>query len=219
MSYVPNQNAGGNFVTHLERWLQLRGLMDDLKYRRERREQDRQLFQMDLEDRKRRRAHEDFSTAVALSSIGALPTQPGDTGQNDEAIAQAVNITPENRRRVVNTPVGNYRLPSEVDRYNRARTDAVRAGTVEGLKKKATEEVTDPYEEVPLPDELGGGSARVKKSEALQRKLDLFTKMHPNLQIRQSTPNDAGDVTISGWDPQDTSGKPKFEYIQRGAGK
>ena len=69
MSYNSNYDGGGRFVDHLAKWLQLRALMDDLKYRKERREQDKQIFQMELDDRNRARAHEDYATRLSLEKL------------------------------------------------------------------------------------------------------------------------------------------------------
>lgn len=216
MSYNPNA-GGGNFVDHFARWMQLRAMMDDLKYRKERREQDRQLFQMELEDRNRKRAHEDFTTHLALQNIGALPAAPGDTGQNDEAIAQAVNITPENRRRLVNTPVGSYRLPSETDRFNRAKTQATQTGVIKGLEKKATDEITEPTEDLALPDILGGGTATVKKTDKVTKLLDIYKTAHPHRTYHATTPNDQGDITI--WSVDPANGDIRTEKTLTKAGK
>jgi len=217
MSYVPNADVGGNFVTHMAKWLQLRALMDDMKYRKERQAMERQQFQMDVEDRNRRRAHDDFTTALTLQKIGALPAAPGDTGQNDEAIAQAVNITPENRRRPLNTPIGNYRLPSEADTFTRSKRMAVQEGTLKGLETQATENITNPNETIALPEQLGGGTAEVKKTAKIDKLLEIYKVAHPKLDFHATPPNDSGDVTI--WSSNPMTNEIRTEKVLSAAGK
>jgi hypothetical protein len=126
---------GGSVLDPILKGIQLRQMLDDIKFRKELRERQKQEFDLDLQARKRQQAMQDFQTAITLEKIGAIPAMPGDTGQNDAAIAQAVNITPENRRRMMPSPIGNYRLPSEMD----VRNKALRLGDTEAEIEYAKE--------------------------------------------------------------------------------
>lgn len=219
MSYQ-GQDGGSTFMSHLGKWLQLRNMMDDMKYRKERREQDRQVFQLDLEERNRRRAHEDFKTARDLQGIGALPAEPGDTGKNDEAIAQAVNITAENRRRLIKTPVGNYRLPSETDRYARAKTQAAQKGTLKGIEGRAEADIENPYVPAEIETGLPAPFNRSTKTVREKDKAALLKTMHeranPNLTPHWTQPNDTGEQTGIFFDKQ---GNERKRVVVTAAGK
>lgn len=193
------------------RGLQIRAYIEDIKARREARAQQAELQRAALQEHQQTQAMRKFQLMRDMADQGWLPAQPGDTGQNDEAIAQAIGgISPENRRPVVETPFGTYRAPSETDRFERARRRATQEGILKGEEQKAAEGVTNPYEEVSLPEELGGGTAQVprkSKVDALIKIEGALQKRHPNLSISYSD-DQSGNRTYFGTDPRTGEVKP-----------
>src|SRR4030095_11775817 len=86
-----------------------------------------------------------FNLMRDLANTGYVSAAPGDTGQNDALIGAAVNITPENRRPLLNVPgVGAYRAPSRMDQYGRAKELARQKGEEAGIQEQAELATSDP---------------------------------------------------------------------------
>lgn len=111
------------FTGPLLKALKIQQYIKDQAFQDEQRVALRERMKMELDDARRKRTTEDFNTALTLNKIGAIPALPGDTGANDEALAVAADITPEGRRPLMNTPIGNYRIPSRMDQRKRAVED------------------------------------------------------------------------------------------------
>jgi hypothetical protein len=189
--------------------LAMKAYVDDLKFKREAREQQRQAWQMEMEDRKRRQTFEDFQAKIALESMGARPFGAGEQ-LVDEALTGALGpVTPESRRTITDTPVGRYAIPTSSER-------ATETGRQEGLRAKAREEASDPYEEIQIPADFGGGTAKVPRSKKVDALIKMYEKRFPDMRITEET-NDAGDLSIFGTNPR--TGEVKTLKVVKGAGK
>jgi hypothetical protein len=199
--------------------LQMRAMVEDIQARREEREMRRQRFAEEIEGLRRRRASEDFMTRMLLEEQGADEAGPHDRAL-DSALDSALGpVEPESRRSIMRTPVGDFRMPSRADKRRRAHEAARQAGIAKGIEQQATEEIMDPYEDVGLPAELGGGTARVPKkgkADLLLKIQDALQKRNPKLEISYSD-NDRGDRTYFGTNPQ--TGEVKELRTIKGAAK
>lgn len=194
--------------------MQLRAFAESLAAQKEEREQRRQLFQSELEQRTRQNQLQDLQTTHALQSMGALPVEAGIPGNFRAALG--------GRAKPVDTPVGRYSLPTTAQSQGYAASEARRAGTLEGIKKKASEDITDPDVTVDLPGPAPGfgNTVTVKESkrlEAMTKAADLYAKRNPHLVMKDTPPNDQGDIIRTWNDP--VTGEEKKRLLLPGAGK
>lgn len=202
------------FLAPYMRALQLKAFAENLSAQKEEREQRRQLFQADLEQRTRQNQLEDLKTTHALQTMGALPVAGGMPGNFQAALG--------GRAKPVDTPVGRYSMPSTAQAQGYAASEARRAGTLEGIKKKASDDITDPDVEVSLPGPAPGFGATAKVPEsrrldAMVKVADIYSKRNPHLVMRDTPPNDQGDIIRTWNDP--TTGQEKRRLVLPGAGK
>jgi hypothetical protein len=143
---MPYPNANDDFrpfTSPIFRALELRDFAEEVKFKREARNQQRQQWQMELEDRQRNNQLSDFHTLLLLHGLHAQPAEPGATPSNDAALRGAASIAPENSRQLIQTPRGQYRLPSQTDDAGYANAAAQRAGAAEGIKESTKRGVED----------------------------------------------------------------------------
>src|SRR6185503_1403488 len=101
------------------RALQIMQYVQQLGAQKEERDRRRQIFQMDLEDRQRQRAHEDLATAITLHGAGLMPS-PATTPEADLKVRQAFNMDPSVYREPIQVGGKTYRFPSQSDQEERA---------------------------------------------------------------------------------------------------
>jgi len=170
--------------------LQIRSYLEDIKSRREERKQRADYHRMQIEAHQQDRAIKTFQMQRDLADMGAIPALPSDTGQNDEAIAAAVNITPENRRPLLEAPgIGRYRMPSQGDRFKRASVLAEQKGINEGIAEKAKTSISDPNIAIDFP---GIGKVPVPRSQTInalrfQRELKNGKLISPKTETDEQT--------------------------------
>lgn len=207
---------GDGFHPFTEPWMrahEMKAFVDDIAYKRELRDRQRAQWQVEIEQTKRTNAMQDYMTRMALHQMGAQPAEAGASPQTDAKLSVAADIAPENARALMQTPVGQYRLPNQADREKVTRREATTAGTAAGYKQQAQEAVVDPYEELNLGPKYGNKTVKVPRSKAAE----VLIKLHPNLQREQLGPNDQGDYTIIFRDP--TTGEERYRATEKGAGK
>lgn len=193
--------------------LSLKAFAENLAAQKEEREQRRQLFQSELEQRTRQNQLQDLQTTHALQTMGALPVAAGIPGNFQAALG--------GRAKPLDTPVGRYSMPSTAQAQGYAASEARRAGILKGIEKKSESDVADPDVEVPLPGPAPGFGATVtvpesKRLEAMLKAADLYTKRNPHLIMKDTPPNNQGDIIRTWNDP--TKGE-KMRLLLPGAGK
>jgi hypothetical protein len=197
MSYQQPPNP----LESIMRGMQIRAMVENIKAQREARAQAAQLHQLEIEQHQRNSQKDQFNQMMMLQNIGAIPAAAGDTGQNDAAISEAIGgISPENKRPLIQVPGGQgYRLPSQTDQFKRAQTAAVQTGELKAAEKAAE----DPWTEIAVPDELGGGTQKVPQSKKLDYWLKIrgaLQKQNPDMKVNWA--DDAtGKRTFFGYDP------------------
>lgn len=118
-----------DFLESITRGLQVRQMVEDIKHRREARQQQAELYRLQIEDRQHNRAAQDFKTTMLLQEMGALPVQPGTTGKFEAGLGG---------RATVDAPTGQqYSLPTPSQKFERAQTLAQQKGTLEGVEASA----------------------------------------------------------------------------------
>lgn len=191
------------------RAMQVATYLQHLNQQKEEHDQRRQVFQMEMEDRQRKRAHEDFTTALSLHDAGFLPVHPGMVGKFEAGMGGRDTVT---------APSGTqYSQPTPEQRFQRASVAAQQSGRLKGIETKAAEDVTQPNETLALPDTLGGGTAEVKKSAKIDKLLEIYKVANPKREYHATTPNDKGQVTVWSVDPQ--KGDIRTEKTLDDAGK
>ncbi len=148
--------GGGMFTGPYMRALQMKSMIDDIKYKREMRDQHRQQYMMEMEDRKRGHAMEDFKNHMALQQMGYTPAEPGATQQGDAQIQMAMRagggMAPGGERNLLKTPVGMMRAPSQQDQANQMQAGARAKVAAEDYGRQAREQ----------SDRASGRSVRMK---------------------------------------------------------
>ena len=93
--------------------MEMHDYVENLKLRKQQREQQAQMFQLKLDEAKRARQIEDFNTTLALAKAHAIPATPGAV-RRDAAAREALGPpTAESFRPTVTAPGGQqYNLPS-----------------------------------------------------------------------------------------------------------
>lgn len=201
------------------RAIEIKSAIDDINWRREQRELQKEQFKNQVARERRANQMQDLQTRMSLHSMGALPSSAVEQAGEDVMSDLFGGTTPESTRVAVDTPFGSYRLPSEKDKSARMMREAQQAGVAAGIKQNAQESITDPFEDVPLPPELGGGTARVSKKnkiDAIVKIQNALEKKNPDLYFTKET-NDAGDTTVIGLDK--STGEEKYRKTFSGAGK
>jgi hypothetical protein len=177
--------------------LQFQQLKEDIDFRREQRNMARTQYLLDLEERTRQRAMEDLKTVVLLDEMGALPIEEGVAGDFRAGM--------QGRKGRVQTPIGRYSLPTPEQQFEQKARKARTTGVLKGIEKEGEESITDPYEDIGVPEDLGiGPTVRVQKKNKLEAALKIqqaLERRHPNLQISHSD-NDQGDRTYFGTNPR-----------------
>lgn len=182
------------------RALQIKSFVDDIAAKREERERDRARFQMDLQQHQRANAFQDYIARMHLQDIGAMPAEIGASPQKDAAWQSVADITPENARPLMQTPVGTYRLPNQGDKTEKMIRDETEAGTAAGYRQNASDAITNPMVDVSLPPELGmGTTAKVPKKEQGDYLLKVAAALEKKLGVPVGTPiinKETGDATF-----------------------
>lgn len=122
--------------------LEMKAFIDDLKFKREAREQQRQQWQIEMEDRKRNQTMQDFQTRLALANMGAMPAPQG-SQLVDEALTNALGPpTPESFKARVDVPFSDkqegFYLPSQEEKVKRTvDLETAKARAVRGLDEES----------------------------------------------------------------------------------
>jgi hypothetical protein len=132
------------FTGPLERALRIKAYADGIRQRKELHELEKQKFMADLEDRKRQREMQDFSTQMWLDEIEANEVGPADE-QGEAVLDSALGpVTKESKRRATNVPgAGRYWMPSQQDKSARATREAERAGRIEATKESTKKRILE----------------------------------------------------------------------------
>lgn len=192
------------------RALQMIAFQQDIEARREQRDRQRQAFLMDIEDRKRRQAVEDFQTGMALHSSGLAPVAPGVAGQFQAGMSNQPTITAPGG--------GQYAFPSPEQSQARAYSAAESKGVASGITKRTEKNIADPWVDVESPEAhpMGGrGTFRVRESERAKTIQDAYERTHPKLQFHWED-DGQGNTTMIGVDPQ---GEVKIQKPFKGISK
>lgn len=202
------------FLGPYERALRLKAFADDIQARKEERAQRQQLFQLSLEQHQKANQLQDFNTMMALRSMHALPVAEGTPGNFQAALG--------GRDKPVETPVGRYSLPTEQQRQQQNLIDSRNIGLAKGVEKRTETGITDPDVEVALPGPIAGfgDTVKVPKSkrlDAMVKVAEVYSKRNPHLIMKDTPPNDAGDIIRTWSDPQ--TGEEKRRLVLPGAGK
>lgn len=204
------------FTAPYLRALEAKSFIDNLKAQKEDREYQREQRRMALEQQQRQNQIHDAQFTMALQSMGAIPAEQGATNRIDQIMQQAASIEPENRRQIIQTPMGQYRLPNQGDRQKRAITDATAVGTAKGYEKIAEDKIYDPNVRINLGEELGG-EVDVPRSKVADIRLKAYEKLHPEDEMHVYGPNDAGDYTTVYRDKR--THQERFRFTDSGTGK
>jgi hypothetical protein len=195
------------------RALELKAFADDLAFKREQQAYQRAQMRLNIEQRRRDMAVDDFNQRLALDSMGYKPVVPGTAGDFQAALG--------GRAKPVDTPWGRYSQPTPAQRDQYAVEAARRKGRLAGEEASAREDVTNPEVQfnvetgLPAPFNMATQTAREKDR---QKVIDEAVKRaHPNLRFERFGPNGAGDYTLVGTNP--TTGEEKVRRVIRGAGK
>lgn len=186
-SYPPQQdNPGQGFnldamspwqkaaIVSDPRAMQVATYLQQLNHQKEQRDQQRQIFQMEMEDRQRKRAHEDFTTALSLHDAGFLPVHPGTVGKFEAGLGGRDTVT---------APSGTqYSQPTQQQRFQQAAVRASEEGSLAGIKAKATTDITEPNVSMAFPDGQGGNvTLQIPRSQtvnALRVQQDMKAKRY-----------------------------------------
>lgn len=193
------------FTDPFLRFLQLKATADDIQFRREQQELRREQMRQDIAQQQRQNQVQDFNTKLALRALGGHPALSGFGGQW-QALGGGEKIE---------TPVGQYVLPSESQQFERAKTKAKQAGELAGIEQTTKEAITEPFVDVDLGGQIG--TVPVPKKDVGRIKIEAYTKMHPELKRESYGPNQDGDYTVIFRNPA-TQEVVRQETI-KGAGK
>lgn len=189
------------------RALEAANFIQDIKFKQEARAQQRQQWAMELEDRKRQRAMEDFQTHMAMSDLGMLPVQPDVKGKFEAGLGG---------RGTVEIPgLGQYSIPTPEQQFERQKARAQQTGRLKSMEK----DVEDPWTAVPAPKGITPdapfGQVKVRESQ----KVDIIKKLLERKTgplVHTSSINDAGDRVTTFFD---TEGNMVHSITEKGAGK
>lgn len=208
----------------MERGMRLKAMADDIRFRREAQQRQREQWKMNLEDRRRKQQLDDLNTHLALRSIGGIETT--EPAGLESALTTAMGpTTPESTRTRVSIPYStgskDYYLPSEQEDVQRGTRASRVAAATKGAEAAATERGKlqveaefDPY--VDIKDEQGNVVGQAKKSKSLEAWEKVYKTRHPNMQIKSAI-NDKGDMTFTGIVP--ATGEIKDLGTKKGVGK
>lgn len=221
MSYPQDEFSNHPILGPFLKAKKIQQYLADMEWQKEQRATQRELTKLHLDQARHERTMQDFNTANMLSEMGVSPV-----GANDQEIGAAMDssgafgaVTPGTQRQQVQSPVtggGQIYLPTAKQRFASQIEAAKRSGTIKGTEHLAMEQVTNPYEDVTMPETMGGGTAQVKRGDKVAKMIDIFKIAHPNLKISQTPPNDVGDVTVYATDGQ---GNIVNQRVLKGAGK
>ena len=117
-------NDGSSFLDSIIKFLQAKSFIDDMKYRNEQRQVDRERYQREVDDYNRSKQMEDFKTALLAHQSGLLPVDSQQAAREqtaENALTSAFGApTSESYKPLVGLPMGRgneartqmYRLPS-----------------------------------------------------------------------------------------------------------
>lgn len=221
MSYPQDEFSNHPILGPFLKAKKIQQYLADMDWQKEQRVAQREITKLHLDQARHERTMQDFNTANMLSEMGVSPV-----GAHDEEIGAAMDnsgafgaVTPGTQRQQVQSPVtggGQIYLPTAKQRFASQIEAAKRSGTIKGTEHLAMEQVTNPYEDVTMPETMGGGTAQVKRGDKVARMLDIYRAAHPNMHIGSST-DDKGNVMIYGTNPQ--TGETTPLKTMTGAGK
>lgn len=178
---MPGMDDFAPFTAPLEKALRLKSMVDDIAFKREQREQNRQAFQMHIEDRQRQQMQQDFQTAMTLGQMGAVEATP-EVQQGGQVMDQIFGpVTPESKRPLMTAPTGKqYYVPTADQQQDKADDRAItRAGKIK--------DATDPWTTI----DVRGKEMRVRTSQ-----LDnIIPKVNPQWKMDKTVNKQTGDVT------------------------
>jgi hypothetical protein len=222
MSYPQDEFANHPILGPFLKAKKIQQYLEDMAWQKEQRATQRELTKLHLDEARRQRTLQDFNTANMLSEMGVSPV-----GANDQEVGAALDSSgvfgaplAGTVRAQVQSPLpggGQIYLPTAQQRFAHQIEAAKRTGTIKGTEQLATEQVTNPYEEVSLPQTMGGGTAKVKRGDKVSKMIDIYKAANPNMHITNTTPNDKGQVSILGTNPQ--TGETRTLKIIENAGK
>ncbi len=200
------------FTNPLMKALQIKAMTEEIAYKREARERERQAFQYHVEDRQRQHTQQDFQTAMLLNQGGAMPVQPGTPGQFQAGLAG---------KGTVNAPSGQqYSLPNEQQRNQRMIQQAQQKGVAEGIEARTKEDIVNPYVEVDVPTGLPGAFGQAKKTVREKDRMKVIQDAHERARPDEQTwseTNKEGDVTF--FHKPKSGGEVRQGKTFKGAGK
>jgi hypothetical protein len=205
------------FTDPFMRALKLKEYVDEIKFRREQLERERQQFAYQVEQHKRARQMQDLQTRLTLEAMDALPVESGLAGKIHAGLAG---------RGTAETLIGQYSLPTQGQRSQKAYRDAEQKGIAAGITDRAKQDVTNPEVTIDVPSGLPGPFQTFKQTVREKDRMRVLNEMYrkseakykkdnPNLVFREVI--QGPDKIILGLNPK--TGEEKSRKVLKGAGK